>query len=82
MPKLRVLHLSDIHIDRQYAEGSEADCETPSEWDLFVLCCRNYPPTRAQTEKGEYAASMIKSSKYIHKLFTGVKIKDAFLRGS
>lgn len=23
----RVLHLSDIHIDRDYAEGSEADCE-------------------------------------------------------
>ncbi|GMS90922.1 hypothetical protein PENTCL1PPCAC_13097, partial [Pristionchus entomophagus] len=32
----RVLHLSDIHIDREYAIGSEADC-------MNQFCCRNYP---------------------------------------
>ncbi|KAI9584703.1 sphingomyelin phosphodiesterase-like [Glossina fuscipes] len=31
---LRILHLSDIHYDPDYKEGSLADCEEP-------LCCRN-----------------------------------------
>uniref|UniRef100_A0A0N4ZWZ1 Sphingomyelin phosphodiesterase n=1 Tax=Parastrongyloides trichosuri TaxID=131310 RepID=A0A0N4ZWZ1_PARTI len=34
-PKLKVLHISDIHIDSQYTPGSEADCSEPQ-------CCR--PP--------------------------------------
>jgi len=33
-PKLRVLHLSDIHIDFEYQPGSIGDCADP-------LCCRN-----------------------------------------
>ncbi|GMR31704.1 hypothetical protein PMAYCL1PPCAC_01899, partial [Pristionchus mayeri] len=32
----RVLHLSDIHVDRLYAEGSEADCKEDQK-----LCCRS-----------------------------------------
>ncbi|CAJ0567409.1 unnamed protein product, partial [Mesorhabditis spiculigera] len=32
-PKLNVLHLTDIHVDMYYEEGSEADCGEP-------LCCR------------------------------------------
>uniref|UniRef100_A0A914W6B9 Saposin B-type domain-containing protein n=1 Tax=Plectus sambesii TaxID=2011161 RepID=A0A914W6B9_9BILA len=43
---LRVLHLSDIHIDRQYAVGSEADCGEDTYFNLYELCCRNYPPTK------------------------------------
>ncbi|KAF8381234.1 asm-2, partial [Pristionchus pacificus] len=40
----RVLHLSDIHIDRDYAEGSEADCASDKGDEPVVgLCCRNYP---------------------------------------
>ncbi|GMR40625.1 hypothetical protein PMAYCL1PPCAC_10820, partial [Pristionchus mayeri] len=39
----RVLHLSDLHIDRQYTEGSEADCQDDSH--QMALCCRNYPNT-------------------------------------
>ncbi|GMR31695.1 hypothetical protein PMAYCL1PPCAC_01890, partial [Pristionchus mayeri] len=39
----RVLHLSDIHVDRDYTIGSEADCK--DEPNSFTLCCRNYPPT-------------------------------------
>lgn len=31
-PTLRVLHISDTHVDFEYAEGSEADCNEP-------LCC-------------------------------------------
>uniref|UniRef100_A0A0N5BKG1 Saposin B-type domain-containing protein n=1 Tax=Strongyloides papillosus TaxID=174720 RepID=A0A0N5BKG1_STREA len=34
-PKLKVLHISDIHIDSQYLPGSEAECSEPE-------CCR--PP--------------------------------------
>ncbi|CAG2184291.1 unnamed protein product, partial [Oppiella nova] len=33
-PKLKVLHLSDTHIDPMYAEGGDAVCGEP-------LCCRN-----------------------------------------
>lgn len=32
-PKLRILHLTDIHIDSQYLAGANADCGEP-------LCCR------------------------------------------
>ncbi|KAK0405862.1 hypothetical protein QR680_018243 [Steinernema hermaphroditum] len=32
-PKLRVVHISDLHIDLQYAVGTEADCGEPQ-------CCR------------------------------------------
>jgi sphingomyelin phosphodiesterase len=34
MPQLRILHLTDIHIDFEYQEGSIANCNEP-------LCCRN-----------------------------------------
>ncbi|CAJ0587664.1 unnamed protein product, partial [Mesorhabditis spiculigera] len=48
-PTLRVLHLSDIHVDRQYQEGSEAQCDSEEQdhvsiFGMFVMCCRNYPP--------------------------------------
>ena len=33
-PTLRVLHLSDLHVDLLYQEGSNAQCGNP-------LCCRN-----------------------------------------
>ena len=33
-PTVRILHLSDLHIDFQYQPGSHADCLDP-------LCCRN-----------------------------------------
>ncbi|GMS92183.1 hypothetical protein PENTCL1PPCAC_14358, partial [Pristionchus entomophagus] len=40
---MRVLQLSDIHVDRDYAEGSEADCLDGGP--TIGLCCRNYPVT-------------------------------------
>ncbi|KAF8372244.1 hypothetical protein PRIPAC_78673 [Pristionchus pacificus] len=40
----RVLHFSDIHIDRGYTEGSEVDCKDS-------LCCRNYPSEDASPIK-------------------------------
>ncbi|XP_036379011.1 sphingomyelin phosphodiesterase [Megalops cyprinoides] len=33
-PQSRVLFLTDVHWDKEYAEGSSADCKEP-------LCCRN-----------------------------------------
>lgn len=33
-PKLRLLHLSDIHVDPKYTPGAEAKCSEP-------LCCRH-----------------------------------------
>ncbi|GMR31699.1 hypothetical protein PMAYCL1PPCAC_01895, partial [Pristionchus mayeri] len=42
----RVLHLSDIHIDREYTEGSEADC---LDDQLLGLCCRYSPDSPAGT---------------------------------
>uniref|UniRef100_A0A1I8ABT4 Sphingomyelin phosphodiesterase n=1 Tax=Steinernema glaseri TaxID=37863 RepID=A0A1I8ABT4_9BILA len=32
-PKLRIVHISDLHVDLQYAVGTEADCGEPQ-------CCR------------------------------------------
>uniref|UniRef100_A0A0N5BGH4 Metallophos domain-containing protein n=1 Tax=Strongyloides papillosus TaxID=174720 RepID=A0A0N5BGH4_STREA len=37
---LRVLHLTDIHIDHEYYPGSEAKCKTMSNERL--VCCRVY----------------------------------------
>lgn len=31
---MKILHLSDLHVDLMYDEGSRADCEQP-------FCCRN-----------------------------------------
>lgn len=42
-PKLRVLHLSDIHIDPLYQPGSEVDCGEP-------LCCR-YKPSNGTVKR-------------------------------
>ncbi|GAA5995798.1 PPN1 endopolyphosphatase family protein [Rhodotorula paludigena] len=33
----QVVHISDVHVDRDYLTGSEADCDE-------VLCCRSYGP--------------------------------------
>ncbi|GMT31293.1 hypothetical protein PFISCL1PPCAC_22590, partial [Pristionchus fissidentatus] len=38
----RVLHLSDIHIDRDYVVGSEADCKSQN-YQPFTICCRDDP---------------------------------------
>ncbi|GMT31292.1 hypothetical protein PFISCL1PPCAC_22589, partial [Pristionchus fissidentatus] len=53
----KVLHLSDIHIDRDYAEGAEADCENDRGGD-YALCCRNYPDTMIESKR---SSSVIKS---------------------
>lgn len=47
--KLKVLHLSDTHFDRQYAEGSWAECSLP-------LCCRveNELPDENATTAGKW----------------------------
>lgn len=43
-PKLRVLHLTDIHIDRNYSIGSEANCTSLANmFGQLKLCCRRYP---------------------------------------
>ncbi|KAJ7640733.1 Metallo-dependent phosphatase-like protein [Mycena polygramma] len=34
-PPFQVVHFSDVHIDRQYTPGSDADCKKP-------ICCRNF----------------------------------------
>ncbi|XP_028396329.1 sphingomyelin phosphodiesterase-like [Dendronephthya gigantea] len=34
-PTFKILHLSDVHIDHQYAENTSTDCGEP-------LCCRKY----------------------------------------
>lgn len=33
----RVLHLSDIHVDRDYAIGSEADCKVFYIWVIWGI---------------------------------------------
>jgi sphingomyelin phosphodiesterase len=42
-PKMRVLHLADIHVDREYAIGSESLCSN-DEGFVYAFCCRDYPP--------------------------------------
>ncbi|KAI0083450.1 sphingomyelin phosphodiesterase [Irpex rosettiformis] len=34
-PPFKVVHLSDVHIDRNYTVGSDSNCTKP-------ICCRNY----------------------------------------
>uniref|UniRef100_A0A0N4ZDK2 Sphingomyelin phosphodiesterase n=1 Tax=Parastrongyloides trichosuri TaxID=131310 RepID=A0A0N4ZDK2_PARTI len=41
--KLRVLHLTDIHIDRNYTVGSEANCGYDKLIDTDAFCCREWP---------------------------------------
>uniref|UniRef100_A0A0K0F4R8 Sphingomyelin phosphodiesterase n=1 Tax=Strongyloides venezuelensis TaxID=75913 RepID=A0A0K0F4R8_STRVS len=41
--KLRVLHLTDIHLDRDYKVGSVANCDIGKLFDTFTFCCRVYP---------------------------------------
>ncbi|KAK5973197.1 Saposin type B region 1, partial [Trichostrongylus colubriformis] len=41
-PTYKFLHLSDIHIDRQYAVGSEAYCQLDDSLGTYAMCCRNY----------------------------------------
>ncbi|KAK0406300.1 hypothetical protein QR680_018488 [Steinernema hermaphroditum] len=46
-PTLRVLHLSDIHIDHGYVEGSEADCTNHhGPLNTYAYCCRAYKTDR------------------------------------
>ncbi|KAF7374111.1 Saposin B-type domain-containing protein [Mycena sanguinolenta] len=39
-PPIRVAHLSDVHIDRMYTIGSEANCTKP-------ICCRDFADSPA-----------------------------------
>ncbi|CEF69651.1 Sphingomyelin phosphodiesterase [Strongyloides ratti] len=41
--KLRVLHLTDIHIDTNYTIGSEANCDIGKLFNTYTFCCRIYP---------------------------------------
>uniref|UniRef100_A0A0N5BGI1 Sphingomyelin phosphodiesterase n=1 Tax=Strongyloides papillosus TaxID=174720 RepID=A0A0N5BGI1_STREA len=41
--KLRVLHLTDIHLDRDYKVGSVANCNIGKLFESFTFCCRAYP---------------------------------------
>ncbi|XP_060565615.1 sphingomyelin phosphodiesterase-like [Ruditapes philippinarum] len=48
-PRLRILHLTDFHMDKDYMEGTNAECGEP-------LCCRiqNGPPSPGVTGAGKY----------------------------
>ncbi|GMR31696.1 hypothetical protein PMAYCL1PPCAC_01891, partial [Pristionchus mayeri] len=49
----RVLHLSDIHVDRDYTIGSEADCKMQNDngKGTYALCCRNYPSEMVEARR-------------------------------
>ncbi|GAA5905328.1 hypothetical protein JCM6882_003745 [Rhodosporidiobolus microsporus] len=36
-PTFKVVHISDVHVDRSYVEGAATDCTK-------VICCRDYGP--------------------------------------
>ncbi|XP_060565610.1 sphingomyelin phosphodiesterase-like [Ruditapes philippinarum] len=50
-PRLRVLHLTDFHLDKDYTVGSNTDCGEP-------LCCRaaDGPPVPGVPGAGKYGA--------------------------
>jgi hypothetical protein len=48
---LKVLHISDYHLDLRYVVGSEANCTGPSP-----TCCRVYPYTNVSTPIQEPAS--------------------------
>lgn len=49
---LKILHISDLHLDSEYAEGSDADCD-------FPLCCRNWEEARDDASEGNKTKSSI-----------------------
>ena len=55
MPLIRILHLSDIHIDVEYTEGLNAECGEP-------VCCRPpnnpAPPGRPAGHWGDYKCDL------------------------
>uniref|UniRef100_A0AC35U2V0 Sphingomyelin phosphodiesterase n=1 Tax=Rhabditophanes sp. KR3021 TaxID=114890 RepID=A0AC35U2V0_9BILA len=48
---MRVLHLTDIHVDRDYAVGSEANCGHEKLINTDYFCCRDYPSDRFEIKK-------------------------------
>ena len=51
--------MADIHIDREYIVGSEADCAVEGENSLFTFCCRDYPPERdIKVPAGQFGTSL------------------------
>lgn len=40
----QVIHFSDVHIDRSYTAGAEADCTKP-------ICCRNFDGATANVSE-------------------------------
>ena len=55
VPVIRILHLSDIHIDLEYTEGLNAECGEP-------LCCRppnnSTPPGRLAGRWGDHLCDL------------------------
>ncbi|KAF8205435.1 sphingomyelin phosphodiesterase [Mycena galopus ATCC 62051] len=81
----QVVHFSDVHIDQQYAPGSDADCKKP-------ICCRNFadeavPPKEPAGPFGNpncdspwvLAQSMLKEISAYHtwSIFTGDVVEAA-----
>ena len=62
-PTIRILHLSDIHIDFEYQPGSIADCLDP-------ICCRNVSTPNPKSNStgagywGDYRNCMYNKKKY------------------
>ncbi|KAF9467960.1 sphingomyelin phosphodiesterase [Collybia nuda] len=84
-PPIQVVHFSDVHIDRQYAAGSDVNCTKP-------ICCRNYadhtgPPSVAAGPMGAHncdtspslAQSMLRaiSANNAFSIFTGDVVEAA-----
>ena len=69
---IRILHLSDIHVDLLYTEGLTAECGTP-------LCCRppNEPVSPAAGPWGDYYCDVPMAT--VNELFKHLAdIKDQF----
>ena len=42
----KILHISDLHLDLEYEEGTDSQCDRP-------LCCRNWPAADESSPRKE-----------------------------
>uniref|UniRef100_A0A7E4V112 Sphingomyelin phosphodiesterase n=1 Tax=Panagrellus redivivus TaxID=6233 RepID=A0A7E4V112_PANRE len=60
-PTLRVLHLTDLHADPDYAVGTEADCSNHELINTYAFCCREFTDDKTGKYKVDGRDSSIKT---------------------
>lgn len=59
---LRVLHISDLHLDGRYFVGGESDCT----WGATVACCRSNSANSTKFD-GQFVKEPLRDDQIVHK---------------